>query len=120
MAVRRSRGSWRDVRRRGQREPHLVRVTRVPRGAPVTGEVQPSATDHSDAVQPQRVEVVVGMRTLLTVLVFGLLVVLAVFSLGTLLSIFLAAVLALGLDPVVGGLVARGWGRARASLVVFA
>ena len=41
-------------------------------------------------------------------------------SLGTLLSIFLAAVLALGLDPVVGALVRRGWKRGRAALVVFA
>jgi predicted PurR-regulated permease PerM len=70
-------------------------------------------------VPPQRVEVVVSVRTLLTLLVFGLLIVLAVLSLGTLLSIFLAAVLALGLDPVVARLVARGWKRGRASLVVF-
>ena len=54
------------------------------------------------------------------VLAFGFLVVLAVVSLGTLLSIFVAAVLALGLDPVVGALVKRGWKRGRAALVVFA
>jgi predicted PurR-regulated permease PerM len=71
-------------------------------------------------VRPQRVEIVIGVRTLLTVLVFALLVALAILSLGTLLSIFLAAVLALGLDPVVSKLVARGWKRGRASLVVFA
>ncbi len=69
---------------------------------------------------PQRVEIVVGVRTLLTLTVFGALVALAILSLGTLLSIFLAAVLALGLDPVVGALVRRGWGRGRAALVVFA
>ncbi len=45
---------------------------------------------------------------------------LAILSLGTLLSIFLAAVLALGLDPVVARLVERGWKRGRAALVVFA
>ena len=60
------------------------------------------------------------MRTLLVLLAFGSLVVLVVFSLGTLLSIFVAAVLALGLDPVVGALVRRGWGRGKASLAVFA
>jgi predicted PurR-regulated permease PerM len=69
---------------------------------------------------PQRVEVVISVRTLLLLLAFGSLVVLAVLSLGTLLSIFIAAVLALGLDPVVGALVRRGWGRGRASLAVFA
>ena len=69
---------------------------------------------------PQRVEIVVPVRTLMVILMFGALVVLAVLSLGTLLSIFLAAVVALGLDPVVGALVKRGWKRGTASLVVFA
>ena len=68
----------------------------------------------------QRVEVVVPVRTLFVLLAFGSLVVLVIFSLGTLLSIFVAAVLALGLDPVVGALVRRGWGRGRAALAVFA
>ena len=61
-------------------------------------------------MRPERVEIVIGVRTLLTLLVFGLLVALAILSLGTLLSIFLATVLALGLDPVV----AR-WSRAAGS-----
>ena len=70
--------------------------------------------------RPQRVEIVVTARTLLVLLAFGVLVVLAVVSLGTLLSIFVAAVIALGLDPPVGALVRRGWGRGRAALAVFA
>jgi predicted PurR-regulated permease PerM len=70
-------------------------------------------------VPPQRVEIVIGVRTLLTVLVFGVLIALALLSLGTLISIFLAAVLALGLDPVVGALVGRGWNRGRAAVLVF-
>ena len=41
------------------------------------------------------------------------LVVLAILSLGTLISIFLAAVLAFGLDPIVASLVKRGWKRGR-------
>jgi predicted PurR-regulated permease PerM len=67
----------------------------------------------------QRVEVVIPPRTLLTVTAFGGLIVLAVVSLGTLLSIFVAGVVALGLDPVVGALVRRGWGRGRAAVAVF-
>jgi predicted PurR-regulated permease PerM len=69
---------------------------------------------------PQRVEIAVPVSTLLVLLWFAALVVLAVLSLGTLLSIFLAAVIALGLDPVVGALVKRGWKRGKAALVVFA
>jgi predicted PurR-regulated permease PerM len=68
----------------------------------------------------QRVEVVIPPRTLLTVTAFGGLIALAVVSLGTLLSIFVAGVIALGLDPVVGALVRRGWGRGRAAVGVFA
>lgn len=68
----------------------------------------------------QRVEVLIPLRTLLTVTAFGGLIVLAVVSLGTLLSIFVAGVVALGLDPVVGALVRRGWGRGRAAVAVFA
>jgi predicted PurR-regulated permease PerM len=68
----------------------------------------------------QQVEIVVSVRTLLGLLAFGTLVALGILTLGTLLSLLVAAVLALGLDPVVGGLVARGWGRGRASLAVFA
>ena len=70
--------------------------------------------------QPQRVELVITARTLLILLAVGALVALALLSLGTLISIFLAAVLAFGLDPIVGGLVKRGWRRGPASVAVFA
>jgi predicted PurR-regulated permease PerM len=69
---------------------------------------------------PQRVEILVPVRTLVVLAAFGLLVALAIVSLGTLLSIFVAAVIALGLDPVVGGMVKRGWKRGRAAVTVFA
>jgi predicted PurR-regulated permease PerM len=69
---------------------------------------------------PQRVEIVVPVRTMVAVLAFAAFVALAIVSLGTLLSIFVAAVIALGLDPVVGALVRRGWGRGKAALAVFA
>ena len=57
-----------------------------------------------------------SVRTLLSLLAFAALVALAVLSLGTLISIFVAAVLALGLDPPVAALVRRGWKRGRAAL----
>jgi predicted PurR-regulated permease PerM len=67
----------------------------------------------------QRVELVIPVRTLLMLVGVAALVALALLSLGTLISIFLAAVLALGLDPVVAALVRRGWRRGPASLFVF-
>jgi predicted PurR-regulated permease PerM len=69
--------------------------------------------------RPQRVAIVLTLRTLSTLAAFGGVVALAILSAGTLLSIFVAAVLALGLDPLVGALVARGWPRARAALATF-
>lgn len=83
----------------------------------------PEAVLLGEAPQPpqNRVEVVIGLRTLLPITAFICLVVLTVLSIGTLLSIFIAAILALGLDPVVGGLVEkRGWKRGSAALIVFA
>ena len=67
-----------------------------------------------------RVAIVIPLRTMVTVLAFAAVVLLAVLSAGTLLSIFVAAVLALGLDPPVGALVRRGWTRPRAALATFA
>src|SRR3712207_5844605 len=69
---------------------------------------------------PQRVEILITVRTSLTLLAFGFLVALGILSLGTLLSIFFAVVIARGLDPVVGALVRRGWKRGRAALAIFA
>jgi len=72
-----------------------------------------------DGAPPPRVQIVVPVRTLLTLLAFGTVVALAILSIGTLLSIFVAAILALGLDPVVARMVVRGWGRGRAAVAVF-
>src|SRR3954452_25329366 len=69
---------------------------------------------------PQRVEIAIPVRTLLMLLAVAALVALAILSLGTLLSIFVAAVLAIGLDPVVSAMVRRGWGRGRAAVATFA
>jgi predicted PurR-regulated permease PerM len=71
-------------------------------------------------MEPERVEVTLSFRTLLGLLAFAVVVLLALLSLGTLLSIFLAAVVAFGLDPVVANLVRRGWSRGVAALTVFA
>ena len=73
----------------------------------------------SDQPPRQQVEITVSVRTLLVLLAFGFLVMLALLSIGTLLSIMIAAVIALGLDPVVGELVKRGWKRGIAAVTVF-
>jgi predicted PurR-regulated permease PerM len=67
----------------------------------------------------QRVELLVPVRTMIVLLAFAGAVVLAILSLGTLLSIFLAAVVALGIDPLVTGLQRRGWRRGPAALTIF-
>jgi predicted PurR-regulated permease PerM len=74
----------------------------------------------NDRPTPRQVDLLVPVRTLLKLAVFGAFVALAIIALDVLLSIFVALVLALGLDPVVGALVRRGWGRGRAALAVFA
>jgi predicted PurR-regulated permease PerM len=82
----------------------------------------PVVMDEAPRVAETRsvVEVTVSVRTLLMLLAFAAIVALALLSLGTLLSVLLASVLALGLDPVVAAMVKRGWNRGRAALLVFA
>jgi predicted PurR-regulated permease PerM len=92
----------------------------VEKAQPEDGAAAPLGTSADARLPPQRVAIVIPFSTLVTVLCFALLVFLAIVSFGTLLSIFLAAILALGLDPPVGALVRRGWGRGRAALVLFA
>ena len=74
----------------------------------------------SDRIPSRQVDVLIPARTLLKLAVFGVFVALAIVALDVLLSILVAVVLALGLDPVVGALVTRGWKRGRAALAVFA
>ena len=85
-----------------------------------SGAAAQFGSDAGKRPPPQQVAIVIPFSTMLAVLCFGVLVVLALLSLGTLISIFLAAVLAFGLDPPTSALVRRGWGRARASLALFA
>ena len=65
-------------------------------------------------------EIVVPVRTLLVIGGFAALVALAIALRGALLSIVVASVLSLGLDPLVEALVCRGWPRGRAAVCVFA
>jgi predicted PurR-regulated permease PerM len=67
-----------------------------------------------------RVEVVLPIRTLIVIAALVTVAWLVVAARGLLFSIVVATVLSLGLDPAVGALVARGWSRARAALLVFA
>jgi predicted PurR-regulated permease PerM len=66
-----------------------------------------------------RAEIVVPIRTLIVIAGFVGLAALAIALRGLLPTIVVAAVLSLGLDPLVGALVARGWPRGRAAVCVF-
>jgi predicted PurR-regulated permease PerM len=89
-------------------------------GTPAGEDPADFGTETGHRTAPQPVAIIIPVRTMLALLGFGVVVVLALLSLGTLISIFLAAVLAFGLDPPVSALVRRGWGRGRASLFLFA
>ena len=69
--------------------------------------------------RPQKVEIVIPLRTMMSVLAVAGLIALAILSLDTLLAVFIASILALGLDPVVSALVRHGWKRGPAALFVF-
>jgi predicted PurR-regulated permease PerM len=82
----------------------------------------PGALADTDATaepsRPARVEIVVPIRTLIIIAGFAALAALTIAVRGLLLSIVVAAVLSLGLDPLVGALEARGWRRGRAAVCV--
>jgi predicted PurR-regulated permease PerM len=63
---------------------------------------------------------VISGPNVVRILLIGLAIYLAIVASEVLLSIGLAAVFALGLDPVVRKLTARGWGRGKSALLVFA
>lgn len=80
------------------------------------------AVTDRDAEQPRagRVEIVVRVRTLLVIAGFAAVTALVIAMRELLFSIVVAAVLSLGLDPLVAALVRRGWRRGRAAVCVFA
>jgi predicted PurR-regulated permease PerM len=86
----------------------------------VAQDPRPNEDEPVERGPSQRIEIIVPLRTMVQIAAFLLVVALAILSLGTLISIFLAAVLALGIDPLVGGLVQRGWKRGIAAVTVFA
>jgi predicted PurR-regulated permease PerM len=85
---------------------------------PVDAIASPSPAEPGP--QTPRVEVVVSMRTVALGLAILLGIVLVVVVKDALLSIALACVLVLGLDPPVSALERRGWGRGLASVAVLA
>jgi predicted PurR-regulated permease PerM len=95
---------------------HQIRDEAPPDPPGTLVETDPSAPRPRIA----RVEIVVPIRTLIVIAGFAALAALVIALQGALLSIVVAAVLSLGLDPLVGALVARGWPRGRAAVSVFA
>jgi predicted PurR-regulated permease PerM len=93
-------------------QPVDTRVDAAPDGAAPTAPAEQSRLT--------RVEIVVPVRTLLAIAGFAAMAAVVIVVRGLLLSIVVAAVLSLGLDPLVNALVGRGWQRGRAALCVFA
>jgi predicted PurR-regulated permease PerM len=89
-------------------------TTGNPRDTPMDAKVS------TERQRVSRVEIVVPIRTLVVIAGFGTVAWLVVAARGLLLSILVATVLSLGLDPAVSALVARGWPRGRAAVLVFA
>jgi predicted PurR-regulated permease PerM len=90
------------------RREHWLRMSVPP--------VEASGTAES---RPKRTEIVVSGVTVLKAAVIALSVYLAIVASEVLLTIGLAFVFALGLDPLVGWFTRRGVGRGKASLLVF-
>ena len=72
------------------------------------------------AQSERRVAITVSGATVVKAVLIALGIYLAIVAAEVLLSIGLAVVFALGLDPVVNKLTARGWGRGKSALLVFA
>lgn len=77
-------------------------------------------TDARGPGAPPRVEVVVSAATVVKALALALGIVLVVIARDAVLSVLLATVLVLGLDPPVTALERRGIGRGKAAVLVFA
>jgi predicted PurR-regulated permease PerM len=87
----------------------------VPRAEPV-----PPPAEQQSATAPPTVEVVFSVPTVVKALGVFFGVIVAFLVRDALLSIALATVLVLGLDPPTSALERRGWGRGKAALLVFA
>ena len=78
------------------------------------------ASPESPAEKRERVEVTVPAGTLAKGLLIALVIYVGIIAAEVLLTIGLSLVFALGLDPIVSKLTARGWGRGKSALAVFA
>ena len=74
--------------------------------------------DETEATQPPKTEVVVSMATVVKALGVFFGVIIVFLARDALLSIALAIVMILGLDPPVSALERRGWGRGKAAMCV--
>ena len=78
------------------------------------------ATGPKAPAERERVEVTVPAGTLAKGLLIALVIYVGIIAAEVLLTIGLAVVFSLGLDPIVNKLTARGWGRGKSALFVFA
>jgi predicted PurR-regulated permease PerM len=76
-------------------------------------------TGREASAERKRVEVTVPTGTILKGLLIALVIYVGIIAAEVLLTIALSLVFALGLDPIVNKLTARGWGRGKSALVVF-
>ncbi len=82
--------------------------------------VEPAPARAGDGGAPRKVEIVVSVPTVVKAVAIFFALIVAYLVRDALLSIALAAVFIVGLDPPVSALERRGWGRGRAALLVFA
>jgi predicted PurR-regulated permease PerM len=82
-------------------------------------EAPADADPSTEGSRATRVEILIPVRTLILIAGFVALAALMMAVRGVLVSIVVAVVLSLGLDPLVRALVARGWPRGRAAVCVF-
>jgi predicted PurR-regulated permease PerM len=82
-------------------------------------EATVDADPSTEGSRATRVEILVPIRTLILIAAFVALAALMMAVRGVLVSIVVAVVLSLGLDPLVRALVVRGWPRGRAAVCVF-
>ena len=80
----------------------------------------PATDPGAPAARPTRTQITVSGATVLKGVLVALGIYLAIVASEVLLTIGLAVVFALGLDPLVTKLTARGWGRGKSALLVFA
>ena len=82
--------------------------------------IEPAGLDEDNGAGTRTVEIVVSVPTVVKAVGIFFALIVAYLVRDALISIALSAVLILGLDPPVGALERRGWGRGKAAMLVFA